>query len=105
VENILSTSNTFNQPNCIIVEGLTSLQHTAKTGAAILCMDFGTVLPDCSTSQQRTLQSQEPATRKFCCMDAGLNARLETESSGGETTSKSCIGFDVFDVPVLNELL
>jgi len=68
-------------------------------------MDFGTVLPDCSTSQQRTLQSQEPATRKFCGMDAGLNAKLEIESSGGETTSKSCIGFDVFDVAVLNELL
>lgn len=64
------------------------------------CIDLGTVLPDCSTSQQRTLQSHDPATRKFCGIEAGLNARLEMESSGGETTSKSCIGLDEEPVPV-----
>lgn len=79
---------------------LTSLQQTSRIGAAIDCIDLGTVLPDCSTSQHRTLQSQEPATRKFCCNEAGLNFKLEIESSGGETTSKSCIGFDDEAVPV-----
>ena len=40
-----------------------------------------------------TLLSQLPAIRKFCGIVAGLKASDETESSGGEVTSKSFIGF------------
>uniref|UniRef100_A0A1B0BDW2 Uncharacterized protein n=1 Tax=Glossina palpalis gambiensis TaxID=67801 RepID=A0A1B0BDW2_9MUSC len=68
-------------------------QHTSKTGPPIVFMDFGTVFPVCSTSQQRTLLSQLPAIRKFCCTVAGLNSKADTESSGGATTSKSFIRF------------
>uniref|UniRef100_A0A1A9ZKZ4 Uncharacterized protein n=1 Tax=Glossina pallidipes TaxID=7398 RepID=A0A1A9ZKZ4_GLOPL len=66
-----------------------TVQHTSKTGPPIVFMDFGTVFPVCSTSQQRTLLSQLPAIRKFCCTVAGLNSKADTESSGGATTSKS----------------
>lgn len=83
----------------------TSLQQTSKTGPVILCIDFGTVFPVCSTSQHRTLQSHEPATRKFCGIVAGLNAKLVMESSGGETTSKSFIGFDVVVAAVFSAVL
>jgi hypothetical protein len=38
------------------------------------------------------LLSQLPAIRKFCGIEAGLKASEDTESSGGEVTSKSFIG-------------
>lgn len=77
-----------------------SLQQQSKTGPPHVCIDFGTVLPDCSTSQQRTLLSQLPAIKKFCGNAAGENARQLIESSGGEVTSKSFIGFAVLGVVV-----
>jgi hypothetical protein len=46
-----------------------------------------------STALSLTLLSQLPAMRKFCGIVAGLKANDETESSGGEVTSKSFIGF------------
>lgn len=76
-----------------VIRILTSVQQTSTTGPPICFICFGIVLPDCSTSQQRTLESQLPAIRKFCCNVAGLNSIAETVSSGGEATSKSFIGF------------
>lgn len=72
---------------------LTSAQQTSSTGPPMVFIDLGTVFPVGSTSQQRTLESQLPAIRKFCCSDAGLNSIAETVSSGGDATSKSFIGF------------
>jgi hypothetical protein len=46
-----------------------------------------------SMAHSLTLLSQLPAIRKFCGIVAGLKASDETESSGGEVTSKSFIGF------------
>jgi hypothetical protein len=46
-----------------------------------------------STALSLTLLSQLPAIRKFCGIVAGLKASDETESSGGDVTSKSFIGF------------
>jgi len=66
-------------------------QQTSSTGPPMVFMDFGTVAPFCSTSQQRTVLSQLPAIRKFFCTVLGLNSSAETESSGGEATSKSFI--------------
>jgi hypothetical protein len=40
-----------------------------------------------------TLLSQLPAIRKFCGKVAGLKESEEIESSGGDVTSKSLIGF------------
>ena len=45
-----------------------------------------------------TLLSQLPAIKKFCANDEGLNANEDTESSGGDMTSKSFIGFVEVDV-------
>lgn len=79
--------------NCENVIQLTSAQHTSSTGPPIVFICFGTVLPLASTSQQRTLESQLPAIRKFCGIVAGLNSMAVTLSSGGDATSISFIGF------------
>lgn len=42
-----------------------------------------------------TLQSQLPAIKKFCGIVAGEKAKELIESSGGDVTSKSFIGFAV----------
>lgn len=94
--------------NYIILQILTfepsSLQQQSKGGSLHVCIDFGTVLPLCSTSQHLTLLSQLPAIRKFWGIAAGEKAKQLTESSGGETTSKSFIGFDELLVVAPNAL-
>jgi len=93
------------------------LQQTSKIGMVIDCKDFGTVWLFSWTSQQRTYDqrwksnnlnllhhstfiyvrltvlSQLPAMRNVFCDVAGLNSIAETVSSGGNTTSKSLLGF------------
>lgn len=52
----------------------------------------------CRFRHQLTQLSQLPATSKFVGIVAGLNANADVESSGGDTTSKSLLGFTVADV-------
>lgn len=79
---------------CIVIDigKLTSDQQTSNTAPPIVWICFGTVLPDPSTSHNRTLASQLPASRKFCGNVCGLNSMDEIVSSGGDATSKSFIG-------------
>lgn len=52
-----------------------------------------------------TQLSQLPATSKLVEIDSGLKERAEIESSGGETTSKSFIGFTVAVVVLLENVV
>ncbi len=59
----------------------------------------------CEKTGILTQLSQLPATNKLVGMAAGLKANAEVESSGGETTSKSFIGFTVAVVVVLENVV
>lgn len=68
------------------------------------CVTFSTQHQTTLILHLLTQLSQLPATSKFDGIVAGLNAKAEVESSGGETTSKSFIGLTVaVDEPVVNE--
>ena len=67
-----------------------SLQQVSRIGPPMVCWALGTVLGvppgPAEISQHLTLLSQDPATKKFCCKDAGEKARDEIESSEGLLT-------------------
>ena len=74
-------------PENTVAPSAAQAQHS--TGWSWLVAALGTACPLGCTSQQRTWLSQEPAMSR---LDVGEKARQETESVGGDGTSKSLLG-------------